>query len=144
MRPRLIGLLIILVALSVGSQAQTKASNAAAVAGATVPAAASLPLPESDAKSLVELSGQIETMARDMPAANAQAEQSAKLLNQANLFITNYNRLVAERETIRLRAAADVCGCKSTEVELAPDGKSVVRKAASTPPEKQPADKPKP
>src|SRR5258708_32721375 len=85
-------------------------------------------LPDKDAKELVDLSAQIEGMAPQMPNATAQAEQAAKALNQANLFIANYNRLLAEREAIRLRAAADVCGCKSAEVELTPDGKNVVHK----------------
>jgi prophage DNA circulation protein len=124
-----------LLAICVTTVAQTTTKPAAAAQPtADTKAAAKAPpdplrLPDADAKLLVNLSDQIEGMGKNVEAAQKQAEQAVKLLNEANAFIASYNKLIADRQAFIYRQAADVCGCKSDQIELAPDGKSIVKKA---------------
>lgn len=90
--------------------------------------AATLKLADKDSEILAAMSAQIAAMDKDLKVVERQAAEAERLMNAANAFIEKYNAVVAARSALIYRYAADSCACKTSEIELSADGKSIVRK----------------
>jgi hypothetical protein len=87
-----------------------------------------LALGADDQKQLDLINDRLATMKPQLEKAQKQQADAQAALNEANSFIAQYNQIESIRVAFLFRIAADVCGCKTSELEWSPDGKSVVRK----------------
>lgn len=87
-----------------------------------------LTLPPDDQKQLDLINDRIVQMKPQLEAAQKQRDDAQSRLNEANSFIAQYNTIDAARMAFLFRIAADVCGCKTTDLEFSVDGKSVVKR----------------
>jgi len=94
-----------------------------------VATAPSLKLSADDQKQLDAINEQISQMKPQLEKAQKQQSDAQAKLQEANAFISQYNQVDALRMAFLFRVAADVCGCKTSELEFSADGKSVVKKS---------------
>lgn len=99
----------------------------------TTPAAKATPvtLNDVDQKELDQLAQSIAQMLPNTKKAEQQAQDAERALAQANSFISQFNELIARRTALMNRIAADYVGCKTTELELAADGRTVMKKPSA-------------
>lgn len=116
--------LILLFTLVCFAVAQEGPKALAPKAVAPVP----LKLSIEDQKQLDLISERLTQMRPQLEAAQKQQVDAQARLNEANSFIAQYNQVDALKMAFFFRVAADVCGCKSSELEFTADGRNVVRK----------------